>query len=183
MPAIGTDPVRTLFTFLDADRDGVLGWGDYHHLAERLVQHYGLSDGAYETIALRSAYTLYWRALLAGGDGSEQVDEKTFFIAHCLTDPGPVFRALNGIVHAALTIAGAGPENRVTDMECHQLLTTLGVAAPAAAQAFVWLDSDNDGKVGCAEFVRAAEGFFLLRDHSAPGAVLFGLYEPPPPPP
>ncbi|MEV0624028.1 hypothetical protein AB0I81_62695 [Nonomuraea sp. NPDC050404] len=54
-----------------------------------------------------------WSELLGHGDDAEHVDVETFFAAHCLVSPGPVFRALNGIVHAVLT----GYENAINEEE------------------------------------------------------------------
>ncbi|MEV0830359.1 EF-hand domain-containing protein [Nonomuraea rubra] len=179
MPTAGTDPLRKLFTLLDADRDGHLRSADYQRLVDRILRHYQLDDDDHEAILLRAAYARYWRELL--GDDVERVNDETFFAAHCLVTPGPVFQALNGIVHAVLTIARTGYENTINKEEFNRLMSVLGVTGPAAAAAFSWLDSDADGKVGCAEFIRAAEGYFLAEDHTAPGAVLFGMYDPAPP--
>lgn len=163
------------FDCLDTDGDGALTEHDHVLMGRRAANSAGHQPGSPAETSMVDAYLRIWRDLHLPHipDGGDAITRDQFIesTSSLVDDPAAAQATIGALAEAFLAIADIDEDGQLSPAEFHSFQTghfrDLGENDTSAA--FSHLDTDGDGYLSAAEFIRTAVEFWSSDDPAAPG--------------
>lgn len=172
-----TAKLERQFEMLDADKDGRVNAAEFLKIADRIIQAYKLDANDRRAHALRAMNQMYWMELMRhAGTASDALTKDQFVMGNRLaTIDTSRINVVEGLAHATFDIMDVDEDNEISRDEFLRFQRDVWqVGLPDAMEVFEQVDIDGDEAISRMEFVRTVREYFLSKDPSAPGSMLFG---------
>ena len=163
--SISNGRLRQRFAKWDTDGSGGLERADFEQEAMRIATAFGAKPQSREAKTLRDAFrNLFdFHAREAGVPTSGAVSEDDFVRINeklMFTDGEANFnRVLRPVMQALVGLCDRNTDGMISQEEFTAWLTGVGVDEAKARQAFIQIDSDNDGALSVDELLAAVRNF------------------------
>ncbi|MGW5053748.1 EF-hand domain-containing protein [Actinokineospora sp. NPDC004072] len=167
--------IRRGFEQLDADGDGWIDEDDHVLMGRRVAASLGWAGGSEQERRIVDRYLRIWREvhLPHVEPGAPGISRDAFVAStSALADDPEAARAtLGALAEAFLEIADVDADGQVAFREflAFQHGHFPGMTEEAARTAFTHLDTDGDGHLSPAEFIRATIDYWTSADPASPG--------------
>lgn len=170
--------MKTYFSIMDVNHDGVLSVSDYEQIADRLIQK---QQDTSKSAEIQGVFGSLFKNFVAGGnsDQNAQVDLEAFLVnaakaVSSMQSAPEAGRRKNEVFFDFVDTDNSGA---ISPEEYRQYLAIYsgGDAPDRAEQAFVSIDVDGNGSISREEFVEAHMRYwFELTGDSAHGPLPYG---------
>ncbi|UED85272.1 EF-hand domain-containing protein [Streptomyces profundus] len=163
--------VRTVFSLLDADGNGVLEQVDFTLMADRVAAAAPRSPEA-DRDAIRSAFGQYWTTLVdaldADGDGRIDFDEYTA----CVLSPERFDETVGEFARALSVLGDPEGQGLVGRGEFVALMTAIGFERSGIDALFEAFDPSADDRIPVATWETAIRDYYAPDQAGIPGDLL-----------
>lgn len=167
-----------LFEASDTDHDGFVDWSDYERLIGRYLDGYGIPAEDHRAHALRAAYETYWSELLQQVNGVDRLSKEQFVVANRAAGADTSqFTMAHVVPQAIFDVMDTDADDTISKPEYKVFLEAWGVSDLEALNAFLELDTDDDGRISRDEFIGALRDFFTSPELDSPASLFFGHIE------
>lgn len=165
--------MRTRFSCLDLNKNGLLTKEDFEVMSENFISHLKNTNEDQKT-DVREKFAKLW-AIQSNGDDCASVDLDAFIAKMRVVRDNPQiqnrYREYQKLVFQSIDADG---DNTVSKDEYGAIVLAIGVDTKWLDQTFDAMDKNQDGKIQISEFLDAFMEFCVGNDEQSPNNNLYG---------
>ncbi|WP_067473932.1 EF-hand domain-containing protein [Actinomadura hibisca] len=172
---------QKLFSFVDANGNGVIGRGDFLELAGRLNERFGASPGSARANSVTASFERCWEGIEAavGAGDASKVTAKQYSDGlrqvFAGGDDGAFDRLMAPMSDAVFDLCDTNGDGVISFSEFHAVQSAVGnISEAECAEVFRALDLDQSNGISRDEARAGVRDYFTNEDPASPGNRYFG---------
>ncbi|MFI9806465.1 EF-hand domain-containing protein [Streptomyces sp. NPDC052301] len=159
--------IAARFATFDQDGNGTIEREDFSAAAKALLAEFAVTARSDKGQALYAGAEAFWQGMagIADRDGDQRISRAEFVtgaVKRLRDNPERFAEIARPFLHAALAVADADADGRLTVTDTARVLRVLHVPAELAEATAAALDADGDGLIGESEIVPAFARYFTV---------------------